>query len=81
MFQLVFGEIMTLLIALGFNHTLQNVVTRHQSMIQTKVVLLIAPLALARKLIILDGTKTTPGYLLGAGSDYSRFGRDLLAHA
>ena len=30
-FQAVFGEIMTLLIALEFNHTLQYVVTRQQS--------------------------------------------------
>jgi hypothetical protein len=36
-FQSVFGEILTLLIALEFNHTLQYVVTRQQSIIQTKV--------------------------------------------
>ena len=47
-------EILTLLIALEFNHTLQYVVTRQQSIIQTKVVLLISLLALARKLLILD---------------------------
>src|SRR4030088_973867 len=64
-FQAVFGEIMTLLIALEFNHTLRYVVTRHQSIIQTKVVVLIALLALARKFIILDIRETTPGYLLG----------------
>lgn len=56
-FQMVFGEIMTLLIALEFNHTLQYVVTREQSIIQTKVVLLIALLAMARKFIILDLSK------------------------
>jgi uncharacterized membrane protein (DUF373 family) len=64
-FQKVFGEIMTLLIALEFNHTLQYVVTRQQSIIQTKVVLLIALLALARKLIILDLTTTSPEALFG----------------
>ena len=64
-FQAIFGEIMTLLIALEFNHTLRYVVTRHQSIIQTKVVVLIALLALARKFIILDIRETTPGYLLG----------------
>ena len=53
-FQTVFGEILTLLIALEFNHTLQYVVKREQSIIQTKVVLLIALLAVARKFIILD---------------------------
>jgi len=36
-FQTVFAEIMTLLIALEFNHTLQYVVTRQQSIIQTSV--------------------------------------------
>jgi uncharacterized membrane protein (DUF373 family) len=64
-FQTVFGQIMTLLIALEFNHTLRYVVTRHQSIIQTRVVVLIALLALARKFIILDIRESTPGYLLG----------------
>src|SRR5436309_4820567 len=64
-FQNVFGEIMTLLIALEFNHTLQYVVKREQSIIQTKVVLLIALLALARKFIILDLNDVSPGHLLG----------------
>lgn len=64
-FQSVFGEIMTLLIALEFNHTLRYIVAKHQSIIQAKVVLLIALLAVARKLIILDIHETSPGYLLG----------------
>jgi uncharacterized membrane protein (DUF373 family) len=64
-FQQVFGEIMTLLIALEFNHTLQYVVTRQQSIIQTRIVLLIALLALARKFIILDLEKVNAGHLIG----------------
>jgi uncharacterized membrane protein (DUF373 family) len=64
-FQTVFGEIMTVLIALEFNHTLLYVVTREQSIIQTKVVLLIALLAMARKFIILDLQETTLEELLG----------------
>jgi uncharacterized membrane protein (DUF373 family) len=64
-FQSIFGEIMTLLIALEFNHTLRYVVTKHQSIIQTKVVVLIALLAVARKFIILDIRDATTGYLLG----------------
>ncbi len=67
-FQSVFGEIMTLLIALEFNHTLKYVVTKHQSIIQTKIVLLIALLAVARKFIILDIRETTPAYMLGLAS-------------
>jgi len=50
----VFGEVLTLLIALEFNHTLQYVVRREQSIIQTRVVLLIALLAVSRKLIVFD---------------------------
>ena len=64
-FQSIFGEIMTLLIALEFNHTLRYVVTKHQSIIQVKVVVLIALLAVARKFIILDIRDATTGYLLG----------------
>jgi uncharacterized membrane protein (DUF373 family) len=64
-FQAIFGEIMTLLIALEFNHTLQFVVTREQSIIQTRVVLLIALLAIARKFIILDLHEIDAGQLLG----------------
>jgi uncharacterized membrane protein (DUF373 family) len=41
------------------------VVTREQSIIQTKVVLLIALLALARKFIILDLHEVDAGQLLG----------------
>ena len=64
-FQSVFGEILTLLIALEFNHTLQYVVTREQSVIQINVVLLIALLALARKFIVLDLHEVAAGELLG----------------
>jgi uncharacterized membrane protein (DUF373 family) len=64
-FQAVFGDIMTLLIALEFNHTLQYVVSRTQSIIQTKVVLLIALLAVARKVIIMDLKEMGVGATLG----------------
>ena len=64
-FQAVFGQILTLLIALEFNHTLQYVVAREQSIIQTKVVLLIALLAVARKFIILDFNDTSAAQLAG----------------
>src|ERR1700730_14013130 len=64
-FQTVFGEILTLLIALEFNHTLQYFVKREQSIIQTKVVLLIALLAIARKFIVLDLSSVSAAQLLG----------------
>ena len=64
-FQNDFGEILTVLIAMEFNHTLQYVVAREQSIIQTKVVLFIALLALSRKFIILDVHDLSPGHLIG----------------
>jgi len=64
-FQSVFGEILTLLIALEFNHSLQYVVKREQSIIQTKIVLLIALLAIARKFIVLDLASVDSAQLLG----------------
>lgn len=59
-FQRVFGEIMTLLIALEFNHTLQYVITHERGIIQAKVIILIALLAVVRKVIVLDLYEATP---------------------
>jgi uncharacterized membrane protein (DUF373 family) len=53
-FQQVFGAIMTLLITLEFGHTLQYVIARGIAIIQARVVVLIALLALARKIIVVD---------------------------
>ena len=64
-FQEVFGQIMILLIALEFNHTLQYVVERTQSIVQTKIVLLIALLAAARKVIILNLKETGVEAMVG----------------
>jgi uncharacterized membrane protein (DUF373 family) len=50
----VFGEIMTLLIALEFNHTLHYVIAGERGLIHTRMVVLIAELALARKVIVVD---------------------------
>jgi uncharacterized membrane protein (DUF373 family) len=59
-FQQVFGEIMTLLIALEFNHTLHYVITGERGIIHTKMVVLIGELALARKIIVTDLLHTPP---------------------
>ena len=59
-FQGVFGQIMTVLIALEFNHTLQHVIGGERGIIQTKIVILIALLALARKVIVTDLHDTPP---------------------
>jgi uncharacterized membrane protein (DUF373 family) len=45
---------MTLLIALEFNHTLAYAVAGERGVIQARVVLVIAQLALARKVIVAD---------------------------
>ncbi len=64
-FQAVFGDILTVLIALEFNHTLQYVVARERGIIQAKIVILIAILALVRKIIVTD-LSTVSAAALGA---------------
>lgn len=59
-FQTVFGEILTVLIALEFNHTLQYVITRERGIVQAKIVVLIAVLALVRKVIVTDLSAVGP---------------------
>lgn len=58
-FQSVFGQIMTVLIALEFNHTLQHVITRERGIIQARVVILIALLAVVRRVIVADVYEST----------------------
>jgi uncharacterized membrane protein (DUF373 family) len=64
-FQTVFGMIMTVLIALEFKHSMLGVLERRHSVIQVRTVVLIALLALVRKFIIIDATKTEPLTLIG----------------
>ena len=66
-FQQVFGATMTLLIALEFNHTLRYVAPGSPSIIQARIVILIALLALARKIIVADLFEVPPATLLGLG--------------
>jgi uncharacterized membrane protein (DUF373 family) len=53
-FQAVFGMIFTVIIALEFKKSLLVVAERHESVIQIRAVIMIALLAICRKLIILD---------------------------
>ena len=53
-FQQIFGQIMTLLIALEFNHTLQFAIAGERGVIQARIVLVIAQLALARRIIVAE---------------------------
>ncbi|MCK8787868.1 phosphate-starvation-inducible PsiE family protein [Roseomonas sp. NAR14] len=64
-FQVIFGMILTVLIALEFNHTLLGVLERRHSIIQVRTVVLIALLAIARKFVILDLAETEAVKLLG----------------
>jgi uncharacterized membrane protein (DUF373 family) len=59
-FQAVFGMIFTVLIALEFNHSIVGVLHRKGSIVKVRTVMLIAMLALARKFIILDASRTDP---------------------
>ena len=64
-FQGLFGMILTVLIALEFNHSILSVLERKQSIIQVRTVVLIALLALVRKFIILDVSQTEPLTIVG----------------
>ena len=66
-FQQVFVQILTLLIALEFNHTLRYAVDGERGIIQARVVVLIALLALARKVIILEVHELTAASLSALG--------------
>ena len=57
-FQVLFGMIMTLLIAMEFKHSIVRVALRRSSIIQVKTVVLIALIALSRKFVILDSNAT-----------------------
>jgi uncharacterized membrane protein (DUF373 family) len=59
-FQTVFGAVMTVLIALEFNHSILGVLERKHSIVQVRAVVLIALLALVRKFIILDAAHAEP---------------------
>lgn len=57
-FQAVFGMIFTVIIALEFKRSLLGVSERQNSVVQVRAVVLIALLAVVRKLIILDLKQT-----------------------
>jgi uncharacterized membrane protein (DUF373 family) len=67
-FQSIFGMIMTVLIALEFNHAIISILHRKDSIVQLRTVILIALLAMARKFIIIDFTGTEPLAVFGLAS-------------
>jgi uncharacterized membrane protein (DUF373 family) len=62
-FQLIFGKIMIVLIALEFKHSILRVVMQRESIVQVRTVVLIALLAISRKFIILDA-EASPVHML-----------------
>lgn len=64
-FQTVFGMILTVIIALEFKRSLLIATERRRSIVQVRTVILLAMLAIVRKLIILDLTETDPLQLIG----------------
>ena len=64
-FQSIFGAIMTVLIAMEFNHTILSILHRKKSIVQLRTVILIALLAMARKFIIIDATALPPMAIIG----------------
>ena len=68
-FQALFGMIFTVIIALEFKRSLLIVAERKQSIVQVRTVLLIALLAVVRKLMIFDLSSTDASQLLALASD------------
>jgi uncharacterized membrane protein (DUF373 family) len=64
-FQAIFGMILTVLIAMEFNHSVLGILRRRQSIVQLRTVILIALLAIARKFIIIDATGVPPLSVVG----------------
>jgi uncharacterized membrane protein (DUF373 family) len=64
-FQTLFGMILTVIIALEFKRSLLIVAERQNSIVQVRTVILLALLAIVRKLLILDLSKTEASQLFG----------------
>jgi uncharacterized membrane protein (DUF373 family) len=62
-----FGAILTILILLELTHSIALAIRTHSGAVQVRVVVLIAILAVARKLILLDYKAASPPLLLALG--------------
>jgi uncharacterized membrane protein (DUF373 family) len=62
-----FGLILTLLILIEFNHSIVQAIRRRSGILEVRVVILIAIIVIARKLILLDYANTALEMLLGMG--------------
>ena len=73
-FQTTFGMVMTVLIALEFNHSILSVLERRHGIVQVRTVVLIALLALVRKFIVIDVAQESPLTMLGLATSVLALG-------
>jgi uncharacterized membrane protein (DUF373 family) len=64
-FQAIFGMILTVLIAMEFNHSILAILRRKHSIVQLRTVINIALLAMARKFVIIDVANVEPLIVIG----------------
>ena len=60
----IFAKVFVVLIALEFNHTLRGLIERRNGIVQVQAVVLIALLAILRKLIVIEITPNETGMIL-----------------
>jgi uncharacterized membrane protein (DUF373 family) len=70
----VFGSILTILILIEFNHSIAFSITRRSGILQARVIVLIAILVIARKVILLDFAAASFQSLIGIGAVALAFG-------
>jgi uncharacterized membrane protein (DUF373 family) len=75
-FQAVFGMILTVIIALEFKKSLLVVAERRDTVVQIRSVVMIALLAICRKVIILDLTETDALHILAFAAAIFALGAD-----
>lgn len=63
-FQSVFEKILTVLIALEFNHTLTQVVAGRGNLVQVRTVILIGILVIVRKFVLIEIETTDPLFIM-----------------
>jgi uncharacterized membrane protein (DUF373 family) len=73
-FQAIFSMIITVLIALEFNHTIPGLFHRSRSVIHARAVILIALLAILRKFVVLEIVDLNPLLLLGLSASVVALG-------
>lgn len=70
----IFGSILTVLILLEFNHSIAASLNKKSGILQVRVVVLIAILVVARKVILLDFKTETLEHLAGVAGTALSFG-------